>query len=145
MAIAAPPAPARYVLEENVGFVLRQVQQRHLALFSAHMPAGLTPTQFAALNRLATAGRCAQSLLGRLTAMDRATIKGVIDRLTARGLTRTEPDPTDARMLLVSLTEAGSSLAAATLAPAEAITQATLAPLSPDESAELLRLLAKLK
>ena len=39
--------------------------------------------------------------------MDVATIKGVIDRLTARGLTETSPDPEDGRRLLVSLTRAG--------------------------------------
>ena len=38
--------------------------------------------------------------------MDVATIKGVIDRLTARGLTETSPDPEDGRRLLVSLTRA---------------------------------------
>ena len=43
-----------------------------------------------------------QNRLGRLKAMDVATIKGVIDRLTARGLTETSADPKDGRRLLVS-------------------------------------------
>jgi hypothetical protein len=33
-----------YVLEENVGFILRQVTQRHLAIFSELIPDELTPT-----------------------------------------------------------------------------------------------------
>ena len=48
--------------------------------------------------------------VGRLTAMDVATIKGVIDRLTVRGLTETSSDPEDGRRLRVSLTRAGQQL-----------------------------------
>ena len=61
--------------------------------------------------KLNEAGPCSQNQLGQLTAMDVATIKGVIDRLTARGLTETGPDPEDGRRLLVSLTRAGAQLA----------------------------------
>ena len=82
-----------YVLEEQIGFILRQVWQRHAAIFAAGIGANLTPTQWAALSKLAETGPCSQNQLGRLTAMDVATIKGVIDRLTARGLTETSADP----------------------------------------------------
>ena len=135
----------RYVLEENVGFVLRQVTQRHLAIFSALMPEQLTPTQFSALNKLHECGPCSQNRLGRLTAMDAATIKGVVDRLTRRGLTQTQPDPQDARLLVVSLTQAGEELAEHAIPAARRITEETLAPLRSDEQALLLDLLKKLK
>ncbi|MEE4476171.1 MarR family transcriptional regulator, partial [Escherichia coli] len=68
---------------------------------------GLTPTQWAALVKLLEVGPISQNQLGRMTAMDVATIKGVIDRLTARGLTETGSDPEDGRRLLVRLTKAG--------------------------------------
>ena len=100
-----------YVLDAQVGFVLRQVQQRHTTIFASLMIDNLTPTQWAALSKLAETGPCSQNQLGRLTAMDVATIKGVIDRLTARGLTETSPDPDDGRRLLVSLSRAGHQLA----------------------------------
>ena len=135
----------RYVLEENIGFVLRQVTQRHLAIFSAMMPEQLTPTQFSTVNKLHECGPCSQNRLGRLTAMDAATIKGVVDRLTRRGITQTQPDPQDARLLVVSLTRAGEELAERTIAAARRITQETLAPLPPDEQAVLLALLQKLR
>ena len=77
-----------YVLDEQVGFILRQVWQRHSSIFSRDIGTNITPTQWAALSKLAEAGPCSQNQLGRLTAMDVATIKGVIDRLTARGLPR---------------------------------------------------------
>src|SRR6185312_13540131 len=84
-----------YILDEQIGFILRQVWQRHAAIFARDIGINLTPTQWAALAKLNETGRCSQNQLGRLTAMDVATIKGVIDRLTARGLTETNPDPQD--------------------------------------------------
>ena len=90
-----------YLLDEQVGFLLRQVSQRHAAIFSAHMGPEVTPTQWAAMAKLLETGPCSQNLLGRLTAMDAATIKGVIDRLTKRRLTETSADPEDARRVVV--------------------------------------------
>ena len=47
-----------YVLDEQIGFVLRQAQQRHTTLFAAEMIEGLTPTQWAALAKLRECGAC---------------------------------------------------------------------------------------
>ena len=90
--------------------MLRQAQQRHTTIFASLMIDDLTPTQWAALAKLKEIGPSSQNLLGRLTAMDAATIKGVIDRLTKRGFTKTRPDPADGRRLLVALTERGAAL-----------------------------------
>src|SRR6201994_3492122 len=100
-----------YILDEQIGFILRKVWQRHAAIFAREIGINLTPTQWAALSKLMETGPCSQNQLGRLTAMDVATIKGVIDRLTARGLTETSSDPGDGRRLLVSLTRAGQQMA----------------------------------
>src|SRR5882762_2867235 len=91
------PQRPSYVLEEQIGFILRQVWQRHATIFAREIGINLTPTQWAALAKLTETGPCSQNQLGRLTAMDVATIKGVIDRLTARGLTETSADPEDGR------------------------------------------------
>ncbi len=99
-----------YVLDDQVGFLLRQAQQRHTTIFATEMIEDLTPTQWAALAKLRELGACSQNHLGRQTAMDAATIKGVIDRLTGRGFTTTGPDPRDGRRLLVALTPAGLEL-----------------------------------
>ena len=133
-----------YVLDENVGFVLRQVTQRHLAIFSEMMVDELTPTQFSAIVRLYEYGSCSQNRLGRLTAMDGPTIKGVIDRLTKRGITTTAPDQEDARRLIVSLTEAGRRVAERAIPRAKRITESTLAPLSLPERTQLMALLGAL-
>ena len=139
-----PSRPA-YVLEDQVGFILRQVWQRHAAIFAREIGANLTPTQWAALAKLTETGPCSQNQLGRLTAMDVATVKGVIDRLTARGLTETSADPEDGRRLLVSLTRAGQQLAEKVAANALAITRETLAPLDTRERETLVTLLSKLR
>ena len=134
-----------YVLDEQVGFILRQVWQRHSSIFARDIGTNLTPTQWAALSKLAETGPCSQNQLGRLTAMDVATIKGVIDRLTARGLTETSQDPEDGRRLLVSLTRAGQQLAEKLAPNALAITRETLAPLDAKEREMLMALLNKLR
>ena len=139
------PAKPPYVLDEQVGFILRQVWQRHSSIFSRDIGTNLTPTQWAALSKLAETGPCSQNQLGRLTAMDVATIKGVIDRLTARGLTETSQDPEDGRRLLVSLTRAGQQLAEKLAPNALAITRETLAPLDAKERETLMALLNKLR
>lgn len=139
------PSKSSYVLDEQVGFILRQVWQRHSAIFSRDIGTNITPTQWAALSKLAEAGPCSQNQLGRLTAMDVATIKGVIDRLTARGLTETSQDPGDGRRLLVSLTRAGQQLAEKVAPNALAITRETLAPLDAKERELLMALLNKLR
>jgi MarR family transcriptional regulator, lower aerobic nicotinate degradation pathway regulator len=139
------PARPGYILDEQIGFILRQVWQRHATIFAKEIGINLTPTQWAAVSKLAETGPCSQNQLGRLTAMDVATIKGVIDRLTARGLTETSPDPEDGRRLLVSLTRAGQQVAEKAAPNAVTITRETLAPLDARERETLISLLSKLR
>jgi MarR family transcriptional regulator, lower aerobic nicotinate degradation pathway regulator len=139
------PSRPPYVLDEQIGFILRQVSQRHAVIFARDIGADLTSTQWAALSKLAETGPCSQNQLGRLTAMDAATIKGVIDRLTARGLTETSADPEDGRRLRVSLARAGQQLAEKVAANALTISRETLAPLDSREREMLVALLSKLR
>jgi len=132
-----------YHLQEQVGFVLRKANQRHLAIFSARI-GDLTPPQFAALAKLKEVGETSQNQLGSLIAMDAATVKGVIDRLKARGLVEIGKDGADRRRLLVSLTAEGRELVERLVPMAAAITDETLAPLTRREIATLLRLLGRI-
>lgn len=134
-----------YVLEQQAGHLLRRAHQRHTAIFSARMGGyQLTPTQFAALAKISDHGAVSQNRLGRLTAMDPATMQGVIGRLLTRGLVRRDPDPDDRRRMLLRLTADGEAVIGASTGLGKAITEETLAPLSPAEQAALLRLLAKI-
>jgi len=134
-----------YVLDDQVGFLMRIAMQRHTSIFTSRMIEGLTQTQFAALAKLYEVGPCSQNHLGRLIYLDAATIKGVVDRLTARGLTIGKPDPTDARRLRIALTDEGRSVVKRAISVALAITEETLKPLSASERKSLMRLLDKIK
>lgn len=140
-----PKEPAGpYRLDDQIGFVLRKVSQRHTALFASLIGEDVTPMQWAVLAKLAERGPLSQNLLGRETAMDAATVKGVVDRLTKRGLLQVATDEKDQRLLNVSLSIAGLQLAGELTARAQAITETTLAPLTAAERRSLLALLSKL-
>lgn len=138
-------APVDYVLEEQVGFLLRRAHQRASAIFMARIGAHeLTPTQFAALAKIHDTGAISQNRLGRVTAMDPATMQGVIARLHDRGLIERESDPTDKRRTLLRLTAAGRATFLDSFENGKAISRETLAPLAAEERAAFLRLLKKL-
>ena len=143
MAPADKPTDKPYVLDDQIGFVLRRVTQRHLAIFSEAIP-DLTTTQFATLAKLAELGPLSQNHLGRVTAMDAATIKGVVDRLRHQGLVETTADPDDRRRLTVAMTAAGQQRFARAVEPAFAVSAATLAPIAPEDRARLMEFLLKL-
>ena len=143
----AAPEPSLlegYRLEDQVGFHLRRAMQRHSAIFSERMAAELTGTQWAALVKVAELGCVSQNHLGRETAMDAATIKGVVDRLLKRGFVATAPDPGDGRRMRVSITREGRAAVARGVAAATSITADTLKPLDAAERRQLLELLGRI-
>jgi len=138
---ADPPPP--YRLDHQVGFLLRRANQRHLAIFTSQI-ADVTPTQFAVLAKLAEHAHLSQNSLGRETAMDGATIKGVVDRLSARGLVLVAADPDDRRRARISLSPDGRATYDRLMDQARAITAETLAPLTPVERDRFVALLGKI-
>ncbi len=134
---------ALYVLDDQIGFVLRRVTQRHIGIFTGAI-GEVTTTQFAALAKLAELGPLSQNHLGRETAMDAATIKGVVDRLRREGLVATTDDPDDRRRLTVALSARGAALFTRLAPVALDISAETLAPLDAAERDQLLSLLARL-
>ena len=138
-------ALADFSVEDHVGFLLRRAHQRHVALFTAGVPhAELTPTQFTALLKTVQLGRITQNHLGRLAAMDPATIQGVVQRLIGRGLIRRGRDPMDRRTAVLEPTEAGVALISSAVPCAQRAHDAALAPLSPEERVQVLALLRKM-
>ena len=135
----------RYVLERQAGHLLRRAHQRHSAIFQENIGDDqLTPLQFAALVKLRDEDEVSQNLLGRLTAMDAATMQGVIKRLAGRDLILRRADPDDRRRLILSLSPKGRTLINRLLANGGRITAHTLAPLSQAEQKIFLQLLTKL-
>lgn len=140
---AETPTSSRYRLDEQVGFILRRAQQRHLSIFGDLIP-DLTPTQFAALAKLCEIGPVSQNELGRQTAMDAATIKGVVDRLRKRGYVTNRRDENDQRRIFLEPTSAGRAAYERCEMAAHRVSEATLEPLSPHERIRFLHLLKKL-
>ncbi|MBS3651168.1 MarR family transcriptional regulator [Pseudaminobacter sp. 19-2017] len=132
-----------YRLQDQIGFLLRRAHQRHVAIFASRI-ADLTPPQFAALARLRDIGETSQNQLGALIAMDAATVKGVIDRLKARGLVEIQKSVSDKRRLMVRLTDEGRRVVEELIPRAAAISKETLSPLSEREALTLIKLLSKI-
>ncbi|MEQ8585693.1 MAG: MarR family transcriptional regulator [Thalassobaculaceae bacterium] len=134
-----------YVLQEQIGHLLRRAHQRATQIFlETFEEAGLTPTQWAALAMLAEEGSASQNALGRMTAMDPATIQGVIRRLEERGLITREPDPDDKRRTTLRLSDDGKTLVREVTALGARVTERTLEPLDAEERRAFLEMLARL-
>lgn len=134
-----------FALELHVGHLLRRASQRSSEIFQ-HMMGDfdVTPTQFSALIKLHDEGELSQNVLGRLTAMDPATILGVVSRLKRRGLVGSRLDPDDGRRILLRLTDKGSALTVRMRAVAASLSDDILAPLTKAECQTFIRLLQKL-
>jgi DNA-binding MarR family transcriptional regulator len=133
-----------YILEDQIGHLLRRAHQRASAIFQEVMTDGLTPPQFAALVKIRDFGKVSQNRLGRSVAMDPATSQGVIQRLLGKGLIRREDDPEDRRRALLSLTPEGEETVDRLIPLGKRVTAETLEPLTPDEQTVFLALLTKI-
>ena len=139
------PEAAGFVLDEQVAHLLRRAHQRASALFLTVLTdAQLTPTQFFAMARLHEMGKLSQNRLGRLAAMDPATIQGVIRRLHERGFIERLADPTDRRRMVLSLSPLGQDTVVRLLKDANRIGDEILAPLSREQQGVFLSLLKRL-
>jgi DNA-binding MarR family transcriptional regulator len=134
-----------YRVEEAAGHVIRRVHQRATSIFLDVMSdLGLTPTQFAALAKLHDEGALSQNHLGRLTAMDPATVQGVIRRLVERGLVDRQADEGDRRRSVLRLTEEGREVAVTAIARGFEVTDRVLEPLNRRDRERAMALLARL-
>lgn len=134
-----------YVLERQIGFLLRKAHQYATEVFTDEVGArGVTPQQFSVMLRLHERGEQSHAELGQANAMDPATTLGVVNRLAERGLVAVRKDPDDRRRRLVQLTVKGQEEAAVLRRHGPVITTRTLAGLTPEERETLAALLEKL-
>ncbi len=137
--------PDSVELDEQSGHLIRRAHQRACSILLSEMEdEQLTPAQSFALARLYEKGRLSQNHLGRLAAMDPATIQGVVRRLCDRGLIVRVPDPADRRRINLSLTGAGDGLARRLIKRVARADRAFLRPLSRQERELFLGLLRRL-
>jgi DNA-binding MarR family transcriptional regulator len=82
--------------------------------------------------------------LGKLLALDKSSVSGLVDRAERRGLVTRAPSPADGRAVLVSLTPDGRSLISEASSEFGADVFALLNRLSPAERRSLTRLVSRL-
>ena len=134
-------------LHQMPGHLIRRLQQVAVSLFvEAASAAGfdLTPVQYAALVGIATHPNIDQATLAALIAYDRATIGGVVDRLQRKGLVRRTSSPRDKRVRQLVVEPPGNRLLGHAAVHVEAVQRRILEPLSPEEAAIFMMLIAKL-
>ena len=139
-------APANeYVFSDQVGHLLRRAYQRHVAIFQQTISdTQLTAAQFVVLCAIRQFVSCSLSEIVKTTAIDQATMRGIIDRLKARQVIRVSHDEKDRRKVLVSLTAAGERIVDATVPAAFAVSEATYGNLNSAERVAILYLLRKM-
>lgn len=136
----------RYAFAEQAGHLLRRAYQRHTSIFQKlfNDDPQITSVQLCALCAIAEEGPCSLTKLGRVTAVDPATTRGVVERLRERGYVALAADPQDRRRVKVSLTEEGAACVQRMVEPAQQVTRETLKGLSVAEQVALSYLLKKI-
>lgn len=139
--LPGPDAPSSSAYDRHTLLQMRRLTQRHAALWGERIPE-LTKIQYAVLRAVGAArDGLTQAEVGRLTVVDKATLAQLVRRLEARGLLVQAIDARDRRRRTLKLTDEGRALARDIAPRAAALDRDTLAPLSPDEHRELVRLL----
>ncbi|WP_322027969.1 MarR family winged helix-turn-helix transcriptional regulator [Burkholderia sp. BCC1977] len=134
-----------YDFHDHVGHLLRRAYQLHVAIFQEAIPdSDLTCAQFVALCVVKERGACSLNDIVKATAIDQATIRGVVERLKAKSLIRVTHNPRDGRKLLVQATPSGLALIERTVPFAMHVTERTFGALNAGERVALVFLLRKM-
>ncbi|MGO4332463.1 MarR family winged helix-turn-helix transcriptional regulator [Cupriavidus sp. 2TAF22] len=142
---AQAPAAAPYDFTEQVGHLLRRAYQRHVAIFQQTIAdSQLTAAQFVVMCAVNDRGSCSLSEIVRATAIDQATVRGIIERLKARALVAVSHDANDRRKVVVTVTPGGLALIEETVPFAHRISEQTFGDLNPAERVAILYLLRKM-
>ncbi|HTW29572.1 MAG TPA: MarR family winged helix-turn-helix transcriptional regulator [Acetobacteraceae bacterium] len=130
---------------ETPGHLLRRCHQIAVAIFLDECQEfDLTPLQYVTLSALAVQAPMDKATIGGAVALDRTTVSVVVRNLEARGLVTTRPSDRDRRSRLVRITAKGLHLVSSMQTDVANAQERTIAPLTPKERAELLRLLGKI-
>ena len=135
-------APAVIDIDQHPGQVIRRLHQISVGIFLQEAgELGVTPVQYAALQVVGNQPGIDQRTLARGIALDTSTTGGVIDRLEARGWLERRMSPEDRRARQLFLTPAGEQGLADTLPALQRAQDQILAPLTPRQRTEFMRLL----
>lgn len=139
------PGDADYVFSDQIGHLLRRAYQRHLAIFQRNAcDPQLTSVQFVTLCAIRDNGPSSLIELVKSTAIDQATIRGIVDRLKARGLISQTSDAQDRRKVINCLTDEGRQLLEEMVPCARRISELTMGQLNPAERLAVTHVLQKM-
>ncbi|MDE1906691.1 MAG: MarR family transcriptional regulator [Rhodospirillales bacterium] len=134
------PAFAQWM--QSPGFLIRRLNQIHLALFAEEAAAlEITPAQLNVLAAIARHGGRDQSAIAEEIGLDRATLASVAARLEAAGFIRRSISRVDQRQKLMDLTARGKTIVAKMQKQASRADERVMAPLSPADQELFLSLL----
>lgn len=134
-----------YHFSEQVGHLLRRAYQRHVAIFQRLIPdSQLTAGQFVVMSAVLDQTPCSLSDLVSATAIDQATIRGIVGRLKDRKLIAVSHDVADKRKVTITLTGEGKALIEETIPFAQRISEETFGNLNPAERMAIMYLLQKM-
>jgi DNA-binding MarR family transcriptional regulator len=125
---------------ESVGFLLSQLGFGVTRQFRAALEGlAMEPRHFALLRAIDASAAPSQQALSESLHIPASSVVALLDSLEERGLLRRRQDPSDRRVRLVELTEAGHDALARATEVAIAIESALCAGLSADERLSLIR------
>ena len=134
-----------YRFSDQIGHLLRRAYQRHVAIFQAAVPDNrLTAAQFVVLCAIRDRAGCDVRAVVDATAIDEASVRGIVERLKIRELLTATHAPGDARHVDLALTSAGTALVEQTVPYARQISEATFGDLDGAEREQLVRLLRRI-
>ncbi|MGH6625409.1 MAG: MarR family winged helix-turn-helix transcriptional regulator [Burkholderiaceae bacterium] len=134
-----------YKFSEQIGHLLRRAYQRHTAIFQEVVSdSQLTAAQFVVLCCVRDNGSCQVGEIVRATAIDEASVRGIVERLKWRELLAVAHQPGDTRHMLVSLTPAGRDMIEQTVPFARQISERTFGELDAAEREAIVSLLRKI-
>jgi len=133
------------LLSDQIGFLIRKLYQKNQIIWNELcLDDQITSPQAAVLFTLSRQGPCSLTELGRATAMDPATTRGVVDRLNKRQMISLQDDETDRRKVILHLDLAGRHFVEKMRPVIPQIADVTLSPLNVAEQVALHYLLVKL-
>ena len=116
----------------------------HPLLAGTLATAGSRGYHYRLLAALQESGPASQASLGRRTGMDRSDVAAAVSELAGRGLAARAPDPADRRRNVISITPAGAAHLRRLDQLLAGVQDELLAPLSPAERQQLIRLLNRI-
>ncbi len=132
-----------YDITRAPGHLIRRAQQLHQTLWAERVQTDLTSVQFAVLASLAQRPEIDQRTLGASLSIDTSTLADVCRRLSDKGFLQRRRDANDARRYVLRVTPSATALLTHTIPAVDAVGEALLDPLSPDERTTLIALLQR--